>query len=88
MNKLFSTLTLGMVIVATSGCIVGPGRRGAMVVAPAPVMVAPAPVVVAPSPVYVEPTYASPGVGFVWEFHPRFGWGWRHPVHGWHRGWR
>lgn len=38
--------------------------------------------------VYVSPTYAQPGTGFVWSYHATFGWGWRHPRHGWHRGWR
>jgi hypothetical protein len=38
--------------------------------------------------VYVAPAYPAPGVGWVWEFHPRFGWGWRDPGYGWHRGWR
>lgn len=37
--------------------------------------------------VYVAPTYASPGPGWVWEFHARYGWGWHHPHYGWHRGW-
>jgi hypothetical protein len=36
----------------------------------------------------VAPTYVSPGVGFVWAYHPRYGWGWHHPQYGWHRGWR
>lgn len=36
----------------------------------------------------VRPAYPSPGVGYVWAMHPRFGWGWRHPVYGWHQGWR
>ncbi len=22
------------------------------------------------------------------QYHGRFGWGWRHPNQGWHRGWR
>jgi hypothetical protein len=37
--------------------------------------------------VYVAPTYASPGPGWNWEFHARYGWGWHHPRYGWHRGW-
>jgi len=50
----------------------------------------PSPAVISPPPavVYVAPTYPAPGVGWIWEFHPRFGWGWRHPGYGWHRGWR
>ena len=38
--------------------------------------------------IYVAPTYASPGPGWAWEQHNTEGWGWRHPDHGWHRGWR
>jgi len=38
--------------------------------------------------VYVAPTYAMPGAGYAWQYHARNGWGWRHPGHGWHRGWR
>ena len=54
-----------------------------------PVMVAPPlGVIVPPGVVYVAPTYPTPGMGFVWEYHPRYGWGWRHPHRGWHRGWR
>ena len=41
-----------------------------------------------PGVVYVQPTYALPAPGYVWLYHPRFGWGYRHPQHGWHRGWR
>ena len=55
------------------GCVVAPAR---------PVYVTPA-----VAPVYVEPAYASPGIGWAWEYHPRYGWGWHHPEHGWHRGW-
>ena len=38
--------------------------------------------------VYVAPTYAIPAPGYAWQYHSRFGWGWRHPNQGWHRGWR
>lgn len=41
-----------------------------------------------PGVVYVAPTYAIPGPGYFWAYHARFGWGWRHPGNGWHRGWR
>lgn len=63
-----------VLLAATSGCVVAPWQPG--------------PVVVAPQPVYVAPAYPSPGVGWVWQFHPSYGWGWRHHQHGWHRGWR
>jgi hypothetical protein len=41
-----------------------------------------------PGVVYVAPAYAAPGVGYAWQYHATYGWGWRHPSHGWHRGWR
>jgi hypothetical protein len=69
-----------------SGCVVAPVPPRAAYVAPVPV--APPAVYVAPAGVaYLAPTYAMPGPGYVWQYHPRYGWGWRHPVHGWHRGW-
>lgn len=64
-----------------SGCVVAPLGAGP-VYNTQPDYAAP------PGVVYVQPTYAVPAVGFVWAYHPRFGWGWRHPQHGWHRGWR
>lgn len=36
---------------------------------------------------YHAPSYSSPGPGWEWSLHPREGWGWYHPIHGWHRGW-
>jgi hypothetical protein len=62
---------------ALSGCVVVPAR-------PVP----PPAVVVPPGVVYVAPTYAIPAPGYVWTHHPHYGWGWRHPQQGWHRGWR
>ncbi len=63
-----------------AGCVVAP---------PAPVRVEARPVVVTPpGVVYVAPTYAMPAPGYVWHYHPHYGWGWYHPVYGWHRGWR
>lgn len=72
----FATLLFTML----AGCIAVP-------VAPAP-PVAPVGVVVPPGVVYVAPTYAMPAPGFVWTYHAHYGWGWRHPRRGWHRGWR
>ncbi|MBV5292710.1 MAG: hypothetical protein JZU58_10205 [Curvibacter lanceolatus] len=74
------TLAIGA---SLTGCVVAPVPARPVVVNPGPVYVAPA-----PAPVYVAPAYASPGVGWVWIQHPRYGWGWHHPDHGWHRGWR
>jgi hypothetical protein len=46
------------------------------------------PIYVAPPGVaYVAPNYAVPGPGYVWAYHPRWGWGWNHPAWGWHAGW-
>jgi hypothetical protein len=56
-----------------AGCVIAPAR---------PVYAAPQ------GEVYVAPTYVSPGVGYVWLYHPHYGWGWHHPQYGWHRGWR
>ena len=88
-----------LVALSTAGlqaCVMVPPQSVPMVVRQPPVMVQqpavvvqqPPGIVVPPGVVYVAPTYAAPAIGFVWEFHPRFGWGWRHPQHGWHRGWR
>ena len=38
--------------------------------------------------VVVKPDYGAPGPDWKWSFHGRYGWGWRHHRHGWHRGWR
>lgn len=45
-------------------------------------------VAVPPGVTYVAPYYPLPGAGYVWDYHPRYGWGWNHPSLGWHRGWR
>ena len=80
-----SLITLATLAIGASltGCVVAPMPARPGVVNPGPGYVAPA-----PAPVYVAPAYASPGVGWVWVQHPRYGWGWHHPDHGWHRGWR
>ena len=36
---------------------------------------------------YVAPAYAVPAPGYYWAHHAHYGWGWYHPVYGWHRGW-
>jgi hypothetical protein len=74
-GSLLSVACAAVVAVSVSGCIVAPP-------APHPVYAAP------PGVVYVAPGYASPGVGYAWEYHPHYGWGWHHPHYGWHRGWR
>jgi len=79
MKKLTVLGLLVAMVGAVSGCVIAP-------VAPPPGP--PMGVVLPPSVVYVEPTYAIPGPGYVWAYHPGFGWGWRHPAYGWHRGWR
>ncbi len=79
----FSTLTCIAAVCATAalgGCVVAP-----IPVQPAyggPVYVTP------PGVVYVAPSYVIPGPGYAWQYHGRYGWGWRHANLGWHRGWR
>ena len=80
MIRIAGLLSVAAVVVAVSGCVVTPPSvRPAYV---EPVYAAP------PGVVYVQPTYASPGPGYAWEYHAHYGWGWRHPQYGWHRGWR
>jgi hypothetical protein len=74
MRHAFLSATACAVLMLTTGCVVAPARHGGVVMEPAAV--------------YVEPADASPGVGWEWRVHPRFGWGWHHPHNGWHRGWR
>jgi hypothetical protein len=75
-NRLLAVAIAAATLTVLGGCIVAPP--------PVPVRAAyVAPVGVA----YIAPTYAMPGPGYVWEYHPHYGWGWHHPVHGWHRGW-
>jgi hypothetical protein len=71
--KLIAILPAALLATAFAGCVAAPARGG--YIAPAGV-------------VYVEPGYASPGPGYAWEYHPRYGWGWHHPQQGWHRGWQ
>jgi len=80
--------TAAVSVLGLQACVMAPPQP-VMVQQPHGVMVAPPPGVVVPSGVvYVAPTYPAPSIGFIWEFHPSYGWGWRHPQHGWHRGWR
>ncbi|MCP5267201.1 MAG: hypothetical protein H6934_13880 [Burkholderiaceae bacterium] len=65
-----------------SGCVVYPAAVHR------PAAVAPAGVIVPPGVVYVAPGYPAPGVGWIWSYHGRRGWGWHHRQRGWHRGWR
>ena len=73
---------------STIGCIAAACTAaflGGCVVTPVAVQ----PAYAAPSGVvYVAPAYATPGPGYVWAYHSRWGWGWHHPNYGWHRGWR
>ena len=89
MNK---AVILGAVsAISLQACVMAPVApmqpMPVMVQQPSIVVQQPSGVVVPPGVVYVPPSYPAPAVGFIWEFHPRFGWGWRHPQHGWHRGW-
>lgn len=73
-----------LVLAMCASCVVA-----GCVVAPAPVRVAPG-VRVAPPPVgvYVAPSRPRAAPGYVWAYHARYGWGWRHPRRGWYHGWR
>ncbi len=88
----FTRVALPAVAAATlmSGCVLAPLGVRPVVVRPAyaqSVYVQPD---YAPPPgvVYVQPSYALPAPGYVWLYNPQYGWGYRHPNHGWHRGWR
>jgi hypothetical protein len=74
MKRLTPALAAVALSAALSGCIVAPPPPNG--------------VVVPPGVVYVAPTYPAPAVGWRWAYHPQYGWGWNHPEHGWHRGWR
>ena len=74
MKKIAILIPVALLSIALGGCVVTPVRPAYGYAPPAGVA-------------YVEPTYASPGVGYAWEYHPRYGWGWHHPQYGWHRGW-
>jgi hypothetical protein len=81
MSRVFVSIVL---LASLGGCVVaaapGPG--------PGPYAYA-EPAYAPPAGVaYVAPTYAIPGPGYVWRWHPHHGWGWWHPRYGWHRGWR
>jgi hypothetical protein len=81
-NRRIPLLAAAALVLGTAlgGCVVAPppGPPGYA----APAVVAPAGVV------YIAPTYARPGPGYVWAYHPHYGWGWHHPQYGWHQGWR
>lgn len=85
-----AVILVGMSTLGLQACVMAPPQHAPIVVhqQPAVVVQQPAGIVLPPGVVYVAPTYPAPAVGFVWEFHSRYGWGWRHPQHGWHQGWR
>ncbi len=68
---------------ALSGCVMAP-----VAMQPAYDYGGPGVYAAPPGVVYVAPTYAIPAPGYAWQYNAHFGWGWRHPHHGWHRGWR
>jgi hypothetical protein len=67
MKNGLALVVAALALASMSGCIVAPapgyGYESGGYVAPAGV-------------VYVAPTYASPGPGWGWEYHARYGWGW------------
>jgi hypothetical protein len=68
-------ITATLLASALTGCVVAAPRGRAVYAAPVGV-------------VYVAPTYTIPAPGYAWGYHDYYGWGWRHPRYGWHRGWR
>lgn len=86
MNKTLTLLLMS--VLGLQACVMAPPQPVPVMVQPPAMAAQPVGVVVPPGVVYAAPTYPAPAVGFIWEFHPRYGWGWRHPQHGWHRGWR
>ena len=77
--KLSPAISVLILAAAVSGCVIAPPVAHPVY---QPVYVTP------PGVVYIAPTYALPAPGYVWQYHQNYGWGWRHPDHGWHRGWR
>ena len=81
MKKLYWILTAGFLI-ALEACTIIPAYQPAVLSPPPPMYVEPL-----PPTYYVAPWYESPGPGWVWRYHPNYGWGYQHPQHGWyHRG--
>ncbi len=85
MLKLIPVMLAMSALVAVSGCVVAPLPPPAARLQPVYVAPAYAPPL---GVLYLEPRYAAPAPGYVWHYHARYGWGWRHPGYGWHRGWR
>ena len=85
MNRLL-LFVAAVALAALGGCAVAPVPWSMAAAVEPPVY---APPVYAPPPgvVYVAPTYPMPAPGYSWQFHAQYGWGWHHPVYGWHGGW-
>jgi hypothetical protein len=77
-------LTHSLAVIALSASL------GACIIAPPRPYYAHAQAGVQVTPVEVAPApyYAMPAPGYIWMNNLSFGWGWHHPNHGWHRGWR
>lgn len=88
--KFITVALAAMAAALVSGCVVAPLGVRPVAVYPANVQPVYAQQEFAPPPgvVYVQPTYVLPAPGYVWGYHPHYGWGYRHPQYGWHRGWR
>ncbi len=86
MKRTTTLLALTLIgAIGLSGCVVAPPQQ---VYAPQPGYSYTQPVAPPPNVVYVQPGYAAPSIGFVWGYHPRYGYGYHHPHRGWARGWR
>lgn len=86
-NQLLALTLVGAALsLGLTGCVVAPPQQ--VVYTPQPSYAYTQPVAPPPQTVYVQPAYAAPSIGFVWAYHPHFGWGYHHPHRGWARGWR
>jgi hypothetical protein len=83
--KFFPVALVAVAATLLSDCVVAPLGVRPVVVQPAYSQQVYGP---PPGVVVVQPTCVLPALGYVWGYHARFGWGWRHPQYGWHRGWR
>ncbi len=82
--KLITGSAIVLAAASLSACVVAPAGYGTPGYAAAYVEPSTPPIGLA----FVAPTYATPGPGWAWRYHPRRGWGWFNPHRGWHHGWR
>ena len=76
MKRFFLALSCVVALASLEACAVVARPDGVAYVEP---IAPPVGVAVVSAPVVV------PGPGYLWRYHPRWGWGWWHPSMGWHR---